>query len=109
GRGMTRLTAARHRLIIARFERAGDRAMASIWVDLLGAEVRFRDAGGLRTRSIEAGEGEPLILLHGSGGHAEAYSRNVLPLANDFRVHAVDMIGHGLTDKPESGYRARDY
>jgi 2-hydroxy-6-oxonona-2,4-dienedioate hydrolase len=83
--------------------------MASIWVDLLGAEVRFRDAGGIRTRSVEAGEGEPLILLHGSGGHAEAYSRNVLPLANDFRVHAVDMIGHGLTDKPESGYRARDY
>lgn len=83
--------------------------MGTIWVDLLGAETRFYDAGGLRTRCIQAGSGEPLIFLHGSGGHAEAYSRNVIPLSERFRVCAIDMIGHGLTDKPETGYQAPDY
>lgn len=71
----------------------------------MDAEVRYHDAGGVRTRSIEAGEGEPLILLHGIGGHAEAYSRNVVALAQaGYRVHAIDMIGHGLTDKPDEPY-----
>ena len=56
------------------------------------------DAGGIRTRCIEAGTGDPLIMLHGAGGHAEAYSRNVVPLSKDFHVYAVDMVGHGFTD-----------
>ena len=55
--------------------------------------------GGIRTRCIEAGSGpEVLILLHGSGGHVETFSRNVVPLSKDFHVYAVDMIGHGFTD-----------
>jgi 2-hydroxy-6-oxonona-2,4-dienedioate hydrolase len=83
--------------------------MSTIWVDLLSAEVKYYDAGGLRTRAIEAGSGDALILLHGSGGHAEAYTRNVVPLAERFRVLSVDMIGHGLTDKPEGDYQAPDY
>ena len=83
--------------------------MSTIWVDLLGAEIKYYDAGGLRTRAIEAGSGDSLILLHGSGGHAEAYTRNVLPLAERFRVLSIDMIGHGFTDKPEGDYQAPDY
>jgi 2-hydroxy-6-oxo-6-(2'-carboxyphenyl)-hexa-2,4-dienoate hydrolase len=76
-----------------------------MWIDLMDAEVRYHDAGGVRTRSIEAGDGEPLILLHGIGGHAEAYSRNVVALGRaGYRVHAIDMIGHGLTDKPDGPY-----
>jgi 2-hydroxy-6-oxonona-2,4-dienedioate hydrolase len=83
--------------------------VSTIWVDLLGAQVKYYDAAGLRTRAIEAGTGDALILLHGSGGHAEAYTRNVVPLAEHFRVCSVDMIGHGLTDKPEGDYQATDY
>lgn len=76
---------------------------ASLWLDLLGAETRFYDAGGIRTRSLEAGTGHPLIFLHGIGGHAEAFARNVVPLSKSFRVHAIDYLGHGYTgsiDKP---------
>ena len=83
--------------------------MSTIWVDLLGAEVRYYDANGVRTRAIVAGEGDALIMLHGSGGHAEAYARNVVPLSDRFRVYSVDMLGHGLTDKPEGDYQATDY
>lgn len=77
----------------------------TMWIDLLGAEVRHYDVGGVRTRAIEAGDGEPLVLLHGIGGHAEAYCRNVVPLAEaGFHVYALDMVGHGLTAKPDQPY-----
>lgn len=75
--------------------------MSSVWVDLLGAQVRFYDAGGIRTRCIEAGDGPPVIFLHGVGGHCEAFARNVIPLSDDFRVIALDYLGFGLTDIPE--------
>jgi pimeloyl-ACP methyl ester carboxylesterase len=53
----------------------------SLWLGLLGAETRYYDAGGIRTRAIESGSGDPpLIMLHGVGGHAEAFARNVVPL-----------------------------
>ena len=39
-----------------------------------------------KTRIVEAGEGEPLILLHGTGGHIEAYARNIKGLSEKFRV-----------------------
>lgn len=70
----------------------------TIWVHLLGASTKFVDANGMRTRYIEAGSGDPLIMLHGSGGHCEAYHKNVVPLSEHFHVYALDMAGHGYTD-----------
>jgi len=55
-------------------------SIPSLWLDLLGAEVRYYDAAGVRTRSIECGAGETVIMLHGIGGHAEAFARNVVRL-----------------------------
>lgn len=73
---------------------------SSIWNELQGVELKqtWYDAGGIRTRVIEAGSGYPLFLLHGTGGHAEAYSRNIAAHAEHFRVIAYDMVGHGYTD-----------
>ena len=73
--------------------------MNTIWLDLLGAQVHFAGKK-YRTRVIEAGSGEPLLLIHGIGGHAEAYSRNILPLAKRCRPMAIDMAWHGLSSKP---------
>jgi 2-hydroxy-6-oxonona-2,4-dienedioate hydrolase/2-hydroxy-6-oxo-6-(2'-carboxyphenyl)-hexa-2,4-dienoate hydrolase len=73
----------------------------SFWTEALGAEVKFYDAGGIRTRVIEAGKGEPVILMHGLSGHAETFVRNVVPIANaGYHVYAIDAIGHGFSDKP---------
>ena len=75
----------------------------SIWADLRGTSFSqgWLDAGGIRTRYLHAGsKGKPvLLLLHGVGGHAEAYSRNLKAHAEHFDVWAIDMIGHGWTDK----------
>lgn len=72
--------------------------MSSIWVDLMGAEVKVYH-GKYRTRVIEAGQGEPLILLHGVGGHAETYSRNIMRLSQHFRVMSIDLLWHGYSQR----------
>ena len=58
--------------------------------------------GGVRTRYLHAGDtSKPtLVLLHGSGGHAEAYVRNLESHAEHFSTWSIDMLGHGYTDKP---------
>ncbi len=84
----------------------------SLWPELANGEfkIHYVNAAGIRTRCLEAGSGgAALILLHGSGGHLEAYVRNILPHAAKFRVYAIDMIGHGYTDKPDRPYQMTDY
>jgi len=73
----------------------------SIWTELLGAQVRFRGQR-FRTRTIETGAGAPatLVLLHGLGGHAEAYSRNLRRLGERQHTLAIDLLWHGLSEKP---------
>jgi 2-hydroxy-6-oxonona-2,4-dienedioate hydrolase len=89
---------------VATIDRSATDKVNSFWIDLLGAETRFRTVGGYRTRSIEAGAGDAVICLHGVSGHAEAWSRNLMPLGRFGRLHALDMLGHGLTDKPMIDY-----
>ncbi len=43
-------------------------------------------------------------MLHGTGGHAEAFARNMRAHAEHFRVIAMDMIGHGFADAPPVEY-----
>lgn len=72
-----------------------------IYVDLLGCETKYYDTGKYRTRVIEAGKGTPLILMHGGGGHAETYARNMKRLAQICRPMAIDFIWHGLSSAPK--------
>jgi pimeloyl-ACP methyl ester carboxylesterase len=87
--------------------------MSSIWLDLMGHGVqeRFLDAAGVRTRVLEAGDPDApaLVLLHGTGGHAETYCRNLGPLSRHFRVLALDMVGHGFTDRPDTAPSVADF
>jgi 2-hydroxy-6-oxonona-2,4-dienedioate hydrolase len=78
----------------------------TIWNDLADTEFKlyYINAGGIKTRVLEAGNGEPLILLHGTGGHIEAYARNIKGLSEKFRVICIDMVGHGYTEKPNRPY-----
>lgn len=76
-----------------------DKNFGSIYTNLLGSQIRFVDGEKYRTRVIEAGNGDPLILIHGVGGSAEAWFRNVMPLSKDFHVCAIDALFHGLSSK----------
>ena len=80
------------------------RESESIWSDLQGASFSqgYLDVAGIRTRYLHAGDRDKptLVLLHGSGGHAEAYVRNLEAHAEHFSTWSIDMLGHGYTDKP---------
>jgi pimeloyl-ACP methyl ester carboxylesterase len=59
-------------------------------------------AAGLKTNYLEAGDGPPLILLHGSGPGVTAYAnwRLAIPeLSKHFRVLAPDVAGFGYTER----------
>ena len=76
--------------------------MGSIHLDLLGTETNFYDTGKYTTRAIEVKNDKvPLFLLHGGGGHAETYSRNMLSLAKSCRPIAIDFIWHGMSSAPD--------
>lgn len=88
-------------------------AYESIWSDLQGVpfEQGYLDADGVRTRYLRAGEPDKpvLVLLHGSGGHAEAYVRNLEAHAEHFWTWSIDMLGHGYTGKPGHPLEVRHY
>ncbi len=85
----------------------------SVWSDLQGVAFSqgYLEAGGVRTRYLHAGETDRpvLVFLHGSGGHAEAYVRNLESHAEHFSVWSIDMLGHGYTDKPGHPLEVRHY
>ncbi|MEU7790276.1 alpha/beta hydrolase [Amycolatopsis sp. NPDC049159] len=81
-----------------------------IWGELGELEHTLRyvdvplDGRPVRTRVLQAGAGPDLVLLHGTGGHLEAYARDLAGLARDFRVTVYDMVGHGWSDLPDRPY-----
>ncbi|MFI1464929.1 alpha/beta fold hydrolase [Nocardia carnea] len=67
-----------------------------------GYEHRSIEVDGLRTHFLEAGAGEPVVLLHGGefGASAELGWEHVVPaLAQRYRVLAPDMLGYGDSAK----------
>lgn len=84
----------------------------SIWTDLTGIAFRVDsvDVKGVATRALIAGEGEDVIFMHGTSGHLEAFSRNIVAHVDaGLRCHAIDALGHGYTDKPNFNYEIPKY
>lgn len=79
-------------------------APASYWVELLQASTRIVQ-GRYRSRVLEVGSGPVLILLHGTGGHLENYARNIMPLAQQFRVIALDFLWHGMSQTEDFNHQ----
>lgn len=77
---------------------------ASLHVELLGSTTRLIRGRRFTTRAIEAGSGDPLVLIHGVGNSAESFARNVTRLGHHFHVYAIDALYHGYSTK--DGYDA---
>lgn len=66
-------------------------------------ERKTFDYEGLKINYYEAGQGPPIILLHGFGGCAYSWRFLAPALAENHRVFTIDLKGYGLSDKPEDG------
>lgn len=60
-----------------------------------GINLHYRDWGG---------SGRQVVLLHGLASSCHIWDLVAPQLAEDFAVIAVDQRGHGLSDKPDTGY-----
>jgi 2-hydroxy-6-oxonona-2,4-dienedioate hydrolase len=83
----------------------------TIWTELLGLDFDLTtiSANGVPTRALRAGEGDAVIFLHGTSGHLEAFARNIRAHAAHYGCHAIDMLGHGYTGKPNFNYEIPNY
>lgn len=85
----------------------------SIWNTLKGVPHRLRwvQVGNWDTRVLEAGEHnhEALVLMHGTGGHLEAYTHNIARFAERYHVIAYDFPGHGYTTHATSDLELDTY
>jgi pimeloyl-ACP methyl ester carboxylesterase len=70
----------------------------------IALKPRTIDAGGIETSYLEAGAGEPVVMLHGSGPGVSAmanWQHNIGTLSQRFRVLAPDIVGFGATERPD--------
>ncbi|MCP9463304.1 MAG: alpha/beta hydrolase [Nitrospira sp.] len=58
-----------------------------------------------RIAYLDKGMGRPLILLHGFSGSMWQWEHQQQPLAQHYRVITPDLLGFGLSDKPDIDYR----
>ncbi|HEX3918088.1 MAG TPA: alpha/beta hydrolase [Caulobacteraceae bacterium] len=68
------------------------------------AQSHTVSVAGIETHYLEAGEGEPLVLIHGGGAGADArgnWEGCLAAYARNFHVYAVDMVGFGESARPD--------
>jgi pimeloyl-ACP methyl ester carboxylesterase len=96
----------------------GGLALYNRWLEGSGGEIPDR-LGGERRRYrwrgydlayTVAGEGEPLLLVHGvyAGASSFEFRRNFEELSKSFRVYALDLLGCGLSERPRRRYGPED-
>ncbi|MDT4916292.1 MAG: hypothetical protein QOI15_1860 [Pseudonocardiales bacterium] len=77
-----------------------------------GFERKSVPADGQRLAYLESGpaDGPVVILLHGLASDADTWDKAVGPLGErGLHVFALDLIGHGASDKPDSSYLLSDF
>ena len=76
----------------------------------LGGETRYYRWRGRDLAYAVAGEGEPLLLVHGiyAGASSLEFRKNFAALSERFRVYALDLLGCGLSERPRRRYGPED-
>jgi pimeloyl-ACP methyl ester carboxylesterase len=82
----------------------------ALWVDSQTRAAEPRDGGRILETNVVAanvrieGAGPAIVLIHGFGAAMDWWDEIAPQLAVDHRVICVDLIGHGGTEAPASGY-----
>lgn len=61
------------------------------WMDLPAGRMHY----------VDEGNGETIVMLHGNPDWSYAYRNQIKALRHDYRCIAPDLIGFGLSDKPQ--------
>lgn len=79
-------------------------------LNVLGGEARYYRWRGHDLAYTVAGEGEPLLLVHGiyAGASSFEFRKNFDELSRSFRVYALDLLGCGLSGRPRRRYEPGD-
>jgi pimeloyl-ACP methyl ester carboxylesterase len=59
---------------------------------------------GTRWHWVEAGDGDPVVLLHGIPESWQCWKHQIPTLATQFKVYAFDLKGYGQSDKSDGDY-----
>jgi pimeloyl-ACP methyl ester carboxylesterase len=77
-------------------ETEGAKSQGGLVIDLPGGDLHVRDAGPRRARAV--------VLLHGYACSIGWWDDVAPALAREHRVIAIDLLGHGGSEKPRDGY-----
>lgn len=81
-------------------------------LDLYRTEVSVSISPRVRLSVIDAGPRDAehtILFLHGFGGHALQWEKQLAPYAEKYRVVAPDLRGHGLSDHPDTQYSMQEH
>ena len=65
---------------------------------------KYLTVEGMKIHYVVRGAGSPLLLLHGAAHLLETWDLNIRSLSEHYQVYAMDLPGHGLSDKPGVAY-----
>ena len=71
--------------------------------------TEFVEVGGQKTRVLQAGNGAPVVVLHGWGGRIESMAPVIQCLSPSFRVVTMDLPGFGEAPVPQGAWGTPDY
>jgi len=77
--------------------------------ELDGVVHRYVDVPSARLHVAEAGEGEPIVLLHGWPQHWWIWRKVIPALAEDRRVICPDLRGFGWSEAPRGRYEQSEF
>src|SRR5262249_46116675 len=80
-------------------------------MDDVAAVRSVKLATGVRLQYVERGDpsGLPMLLLHGVTDSWRSFEPVLPHLSRDIRALALTQRGHGDSERPPQGYRARDF
>jgi non-heme chloroperoxidase len=108
-KSLFRLTAAVSAMVLAALLSSNMDAFASTSDSLTSQLIKLKT--GITLNYVVQGnpDGPVVVLLHGAGDSWHSWERILPLLPAKYRVYAITLRGHGLSDHPETGYTRADF
>ena len=85
------------------------RGMGQATLSATGLHSERANVGGNRIHYYAGGKGPPVVFVHGLGADATNWIEQLIAIKHrGHRVYAVDLLGHGLSAKPDISYTIQD-